>query len=170
MYFVTVVTQRRVPLFGDVLMGEMRLNRYGEIVHAAWVDLPRHYRHVELGAFIVLPNHVHGIIILNDTGRGGSIPGQPPVTSGMTSGTASVSESAETRPYGKRHALPEMVRAFKSFSARHINLLRHTEGMSVWQRNYYDHIIRNQQDLELTWLYIESNPAQWDTDNENPQL
>jgi len=88
----------------------------------------------------------------------------------MTSGTASVSESAETRPYGKRHALPEMVRAFKSFSARHINLLRHTEGMSVWQRNYYDHIIRNQQDLELTWLYIESNPAQWDTDNENPQL
>ena len=169
-YFVTVVTQRRVPLFGDVLMGEMRLNRYGEIVHAAWVDLPRHYRHVELGAFIVMPNHVHGIIILNDTGRGGSIPGQPPVTSGMTSGTASVSESAETRPYGKRRALPEIVRAFKSVSARHINLLRHTEGMSVWQRNYYDHIIRNQQDLELTWLYIESNPSQWITDDENPQL
>ncbi len=166
-YFVTIVTQGREALFGEVVNGEMRLNRYGEIVQAAWFDLPRHYRHVELGAFVVMPNHVHGIIILNGTGRGGSVPGQPSVAAGMKSGTASVPEKTKTRPYSKQHGLPEIVRAFKSFSARRVNVLRRMEGTPVWQRNYYEHIIRNQQDLELTWLYIESNPAQWDTDDEN---
>jgi REP element-mobilizing transposase RayT len=60
-YFVTIVTQGRVPLFGDVVNGEMRLNRYGKIVQAVWFDLPQHYPHVELGAFVIMPNHVHGI-------------------------------------------------------------------------------------------------------------
>jgi len=57
---------------------------------------------------------------------------------------------------------------FKSIVTKRINLLREASGTTVWQRNYYDHIIRNQQDLELTWLYIQSNPAQWSTDEENP--
>jgi REP element-mobilizing transposase RayT len=73
-YFVTIVMQGRVPLFGEVVKEEMRLNQYGKIVQAARFDLPRHYPHVELGAFVIMPNHVHGIIILNGTGRGGSIP------------------------------------------------------------------------------------------------
>jgi putative transposase len=60
------------------------------------------------------------------------------------------------------------VRAFKSFSARRINLLRKKQGIPVWQRGYYDHIIRNQQDLELTWLYIQSNPGQWPEGEEKP--
>jgi hypothetical protein len=86
----------------------------------------------------------------------------------MTTGNPPLSEETETRPYGKHHGLPEIVRAFKSFSARRINLLRCMEGVPVWQCNYYEHIIRNEQDLELTWLYVESNPAQWDADDENP--
>ena len=57
---------------------------------------------------------------------------------------------------------------FKSLVTKRINVLRGTPGAPVWQRNYYEHIIRNQQDLELTWLYVESNPARWDTDDENP--
>ncbi len=167
-YFVTIVTQGRVLLFGEVVNGEMRPNRYGGIVQTTWFDLPRHYPHVELGAFVIMPNHVHGIVILSDTGRGGSIPENQSIVDGVTTGKSFLSEETETRPYGKRHGLPEIVRAFKSFSARRINLLRRIEGVPVWQRNYYEHIIRNQQDFELTWRYIESNPAQWDADDENP--
>jgi len=167
-YFVTIVAQGRVALFVKVVDGEMRLNRYGEIVQAAWLDLPRHYGHVELGAFVVMPNHVHGIIILNETSRGGSVLDESVEPVETAASKAPLLGATKTRPYGKRHGLLEIVRAFKAFSARRINLLRSGEGTPVWQRNYYEHIIRNQQDLELTWLYIESNPAQWNTDNENP--
>ena len=77
-------------------------------------------------------------------------------------------EGSKTRPYGSQHGLPEIIRAFKSYSARRINLLRHSPGFPIWRRSYYDHIIRDQKDLELTWLYIETNPANWDSDEENP--
>jgi putative transposase len=167
-YFVTIVTQGRAAVFGEVVDGEMRLNRYGEIVRTAWFDLPRHYKHVELGAFTIMPNHVHVIIILGDDSRGGSVPANQPVPDKIIMSKPPLPEGLKTRPY-KRHPLSETVRAFKSFSARRINLLQHAQGTPVWQRNYYEHIIRNQHDLEQTWLYIESNPAQWETDEENPQ-
>lgn len=77
----------------------------------------------------------------------------------------------QTRPYviAKRHGLSEIVRALKSFSARRINNLRHIDGIPVWQRNYYEHIIRNEQEMDRISRYIESNPVQWtDDDDENP--
>ncbi len=75
------------------------------------------------------------------------------------------------RPYVKpkpRHGLPEIVRAFKSFSARRINRLRRTDGIPVWQRNYYEHIIRNDREMDNITRYIESNPSIWAEDDENP--
>jgi len=68
-YFVTIVVWQREALFGEIVNGEMMLNRYGQIVMNAWSDLPKHYPHTELGAFIIMPNHVHGIILLNDNRR-----------------------------------------------------------------------------------------------------
>jgi len=63
-YFVTICTHGHIHLFGEVVDGEMRLNPFGEIVQAVWFDLPQHYGHVQLDAFVVMPNHVHGIIVL----------------------------------------------------------------------------------------------------------
>ncbi|MFZ5909605.1 MAG: transposase, partial [Chloroflexota bacterium] len=120
---------------------EMRLNQFGKIVQRAWFDLPKHYPHVELGTFCIMPNHVHAVIILTDR-RGGS----------------------ETRPY----PLSEIVRAFKSFSAKRINELRKTQEIPVWQRNYYEHIIRSDEEHNRIHLYIEANPANWMEDDENP--
>jgi REP element-mobilizing transposase RayT len=168
LYFVTVVTQGRACLYGEVIDGEMRLNRYGEIVQHAWFDLPRHYANVELGEFVVMPNHVHGIIILNNDSRGGSVLGETTVPDGNITGTEPSPERAQTRPYRKQHGLSEIIRAFKSFSARRINQLRGVQGVPVWQRNYYDHVIRSQHDLERTWFYIQTNPARWSTDEEYP--
>ena len=165
-----MVTWQWEWLFGEVTNEEMNLAQYGQVVCEAWFDLPRLYRHVELGAFVVIPNHVYGIIILNDDGRGGSrLSGGDKLPGGRIVGNAP-SPDQKTRPYApiKRHGLTEIVRAFKSFSAGRINVLHHAEGMPVWQRNYYEHIIRDEREKDKIWRYIESNPCFWADDHENP--
>jgi putative transposase len=138
-YYVTMVAWRREHIFGDIVNAEMQLNKFGQIVQYAWYDLPKHYPHVELDTFCIMPNHVHAIIVLNDD------------------------------PAVKRHPLSEVVRAFKSFSARRINSLRNTQGIPLWQRNYYEHIIRNHEDYLSKSNYILDNPLNWENDDENKQ-
>jgi putative transposase len=133
-YFVTLCTDDRQLLFGEITDGAMHLNRMGLIVQNTWLDLPRHYPHVVLDAIVIMPNHVHAVIVLTDNG----------IT------------------HKKRHGLPEIVRAFKSFSAKRINALRRTPGRPVWQRNYYDHIVRNEDEWEGIRAYIQNNPQEWD--------
>lgn len=170
-YFVTLVTWQRECLFGEVLDGKMYLNRVGKIVEYAWQDLTKHYRHVELGAFVIMPNHIHGIIVLNDDpGRGGSIMSGVGASPENAEIGGTLGSKTQTRPYftPKRHPLSEIVRALKSFSSKRINLLRHTPGIPVWQRNFYEHIIRNNREMGNIWRYIENNPALWGKDDENP--
>ena len=204
-FFVTAVAWGREMVFGEVLKGEMRLNRYGHIVRNAWSDLPRHYGDLELGAFVVMPNHVHGIIILTegDGGSGSDMVDQDVLPEGKGRGGSPMLDKGgrpegdgrggspvqgdgalpdqewagreslpirEIRPYDKRTRpdLSEVVRAFKSFSATRINRVRHTEGMPIWQRNYYEHIVRDQREMGRIAGYIEANPINWDEDEENP--
>ncbi len=155
-YFVTICTQDRACLFGTVVDGQMRLNEYGEIVRATWLDLPNHLPHVELDAFVVMPNHVHGIIVINDN----------PVGAGSV---GAGSEPAPTTGPTRRHGLPEIIRQFKTFSARRINQTRGTPGAPVWQRNYYEHVIRTEESLHRIREYVLSNPMRWTTDRENPR-
>jgi REP element-mobilizing transposase RayT len=170
-YFVTLCAWQRQCLFGEVVDGEMRLNRLGEVVLHAWQDLPHHYPHLELGGFCVMPNHVHAIMILveDDHRRGGSVDAEVSSSSQASNDRLQLPDQAETRPYTPvRHGLPEIVRAFKSFSARRVNLLRHMPGMPVWQRNYYEHIIRDDAEWCKIHDYILTNPARWEEDRENP--
>jgi putative transposase len=143
-YFVTMVAWQRECLFGEIVDGEMRLNQFGKIVERAWFDLPKHYPHVELGTFCIMPNHVHAVIILL------------------------VGAGLKPAPTNIRHPLSEIVRAFKSFSARRINELRKTQGIPVWQRNYYERIIRDGEEHNRIHLYIEANIDNWTMDDENP--
>ena len=169
-YFVTIVAWQRECLFGDVVDGVMNLNRHGHIVRDAWFDLKNHYRHVELGEFVIMPNHVHGIIVLIDDGRGGSFASGRTNSPDISPAGADNLPTNQTRPYVNpkpRHGLPEIVRAFKSFSAKRINRLRRTDGIPVWQRNYYEHIIRNEREMDNITQYIETNPLRWDEDDEN---
>mgnify|MGYP002859201522 CR=1 FL=1 len=155
-YFVTVVTHGRACLFGEEVDGEMRLNEFGRIVEAVWFEIPSHYPNVESGAFCIMPNHAHAVIFLNDNYIVSKVAG--PVGAGLRP-----APTAQTR-----HPLSEIVRAFKSFTARRINELRNTPGQPVWQRNYYEHIIRNDDDYRLIYQYIEGNPAMWPEDEEFP--
>jgi putative transposase len=181
-YFVTAVTQGRRCLFGAVRDGEVELSRFGQLVQQTWEGSPRHYPHVELDAFIVMPNHIHGVIFLlgdaNPVGAGF----KPALVLGGQTGPASTEAVHSTAKAGlkpaptdaaatpKRHALPEIIRAFKTFSARAINQQLGSAGQPVWQRNYYEHVIRNDRSLEALRNYIESNPLKWAEDPENPAL
>lgn len=153
-YFVTLCTYNREYLFGNIIGGSVILNEYGIIVEKTWFDLPNHNSNIVLDEFIIMPNHVHAIIIVG----AGSKPAQD-CGVGTNRGSAGL-EPAPTRAT----TLPEIVRQLKTFSAKKINIQRKTEGVAVWQRNYYEHIIRSKDELNRIRGYIKNNPINWDTD------
>jgi len=167
-YFVTIVTKDRGCLFGEIVSDEMRPNQFGRIVEATWSALPDHYPGVECDTFVVMPNHVHGIIV---SAEGGAV-GESDVGAGLkpARGVAAGPNSvrAGLKPAPTRHRLPEIIRAFKTFSARRVNELRETPGVPVWQRNYYEHVVRGENELNRIREYIANNPLQWEMDRENP--
>ena len=152
MYFLTICAYERACLFGEIVDGAMRLNDAGRIVQTAWSALPEHYAHVALDGIVVMPNHVHGIIVLT-----------PPHGQAVGAGFK------PARTATTRHGLSEIVRAFKTFSSRRINANHGTHGTSVWQRNYWEHIIRDEPELAHIREYIHNNPAQWELDKLHPQ-
>lgn len=165
MYFVTICARNREFLLGDVVDGEMRLSDAGQIVRTAWYDLPNHYPNVELDEFAVMPNHVHEIIVL----VGAGMVGAHMVGAGFKPAPTTTNLAPATNPGPiVHHGLPEIVRALRTFSARRINQIHNTPGVPVWQRNYYEHIIRNKASLNRIREYITNNPMLWETDRENP--
>jgi REP element-mobilizing transposase RayT len=152
-YFFTICTNKRVCLFGDVVQGQMTLNAYGRIIAEEWHRTERIRDHVALDAFVVMPNHVHGIIAIthrSERRRG-------------------VSQHAPTRGFkSPSQTLGAIVRGFKGAATRRINRRRGTPGTPVWQRNYYEHIVRDRRDLERIRRYIYRNPARWHRDRNHP--
>ncbi len=161
LYFVTLVTHGRMPLFGEITNGEMRLNRLGEIVSQEWERIAVVRPAIELGAYVVMPNHLHGILFFQENGA---------FTVGATRRAFPKRPSHRVAPTGtlRSGSLGAVMGQFKSIVTKRIRAMPGMTDIPVWQRNYYDHIIRNQDDLELTWMYIEANPGQWDKDEENP--
>jgi REP element-mobilizing transposase RayT len=147
-YFITIVTRDRACLFGEVVDGEMRLNDVGHMVHQQWADLPNRFPNIDLDAFIVMPNHIHGVIVITDA---------PTVGAGSP------------RPYTSRATLGQVVAYFKYQSTKRINAAGGTPGVRLWQRNYYEHIIRSEDSLNRIRQYIADNPARWAFDRENPE-
>jgi REP element-mobilizing transposase RayT len=136
--FVTVCTHLREPLFGDLERGRMRLTAFGEIVVDTWFQIDVVDEHLALDEFFLMPDHLHGIIIITDqTPRGAP-------------------------------TLGCIVARFKSHSARRINRQRGTPGAPVWQRSFYEHVIRNERDLERIRKYIANNRWRWPEDEDLP--
>ena len=158
-YFITVSTRNRICLLGDVVDDKMRLSEPGRLAQDVWEGLPTHYPHIRLDAWVVMPNHVHGIVMLTEAD-----PDPHPIRAGFKPAPTATGTDASNA----RHGLPEVVRAFKTFSARRINDVRGAVGTPVWQRNYYEHIIRDDEALNRIRQYIMDNPARWHEDPENP--
>ena len=154
-YFVTIATQGRECLFGEVVDGEMVLSDFGNVVVEEWERTAQLRPYVRLDAFVVMPNHVHGIIWIVDDDTAMVVGAQRRC-------------APTTPPNVLPRSLGAIVRAFKSAVTKRINLMRETPGAPVWQRNYYERIVRNEQELNATRQYILDNPINWQGDTENP--
>ncbi|MDI6783794.1 MAG: transposase [bacterium] len=156
-YFITICVDKHKCLFGQVFNETMQLNSIGKVIQQVWNDLPIRFPLISLDAFTIMPNHFHGIIVINDTSDVGAELALPEYTN-KTSGAAS---SAPT--------LGDIVRAFKSISGIQVNKLLNRTG-PLWQRNYFEHIIRNGNEHNHIREYIETNPILWEIDRENPSV
>jgi putative transposase len=162
-YFVTTVTEDRANVFGRIMGVEMQLSTQGRIAEACWRAIPEHFARVELGPYVVMPNHVHGIIVIHDQAAMQS----PPV--GATQWVAPTPDGRRPiRPHGPpRGSIGAIIGAYKSAVTR--TIVREFGGVPhIWQRNYYEHIIRDEDDWNRIHLYIEANVANWAEDAENP--
>jgi len=162
-YFVTICTHGREMLFGRVVDGEMRLNEFGEIVREEWFKTARVRPYVRLyeDEFVVMPNHIHGIIWIVEV--------DPDDDDDVEARRRRASTSHEQFGRPVPGSLPTIVRAFKSAATKRINLLRDTQGARVWQRNYYERIIRDERALNAIRRYIIANPTRWSLDRHTPQ-
>ena len=166
-YFITICTHKRTCLFGKVVFGEMRLCATGRVARKCWMAIPKHFPRAKLDAFVIMPDHVHGIIWINDDPRAiagsdndGNIVGAKDISPPPKSCDAGV--SAFRSP---SKTVGSIVRGFKIGVTKWIRA--HTGVREVWQRNYYEHIIRNEAALQRIRAYIEGNPGRWADDGKN---
>ena len=138
-YFFTTCTHQRECCFGEIINNQMALNVAGQIAETEWQELAARFPAALFDAFVVMPNHLHGIIVLN-----------PSLTD------------------NKAPSLGQILRVLKSRTTVAINRLSERAGHPLWQRNYYEHIIRNGEVLEKAQRYILLNPERWEKDAENP--
>ncbi|MEI6205174.1 MAG: transposase [Desulfuromonadales bacterium] len=173
-YFVTICVWQRECLFGDIVDGEMHLNDAGRVVDTVWCELPARFSHVSLDEYVIMPNHFHAIILLNDTvgaiptGRPGfTIPtGRPNINCADGQGHGRPVGIAPTGPLSG--SIGALMAQFKSNVTKRLNKFRTNPGDPVWQRNYFERVIRNETELAKAREYIINNPLKWELDKENP--
>jgi len=174
-YFVTIDTQDHICLFGEIVRDGMYPNAAGMVARTAWYAIPVHFPLVRLDAFVVMPNHVHGIIAgataaPDDASATDNASAPDDALVGATHASPLRAwpprswppRSSPIRPHGPpRHSVGAIVGSYKSAVSRQINQLRGTRGGVVWQRNYYERIIRNYPSLQRVREYIYANPRRW---------
>lgn len=165
-YFVTICTQDRACLLGEIVDGEMRLSEGGRTVQSAWDRLPQRYPEIELDAHVLMPNHFHGIIILHPEPVGARS-SRPNTSESVSAGSSCLNDKGREN---RAPTLGKIVAYFKYQTTTQINATRNSGIQKLWQRNYYEHVIRNEADLTEAREYILNNPARWDEDDYNPDL
>lgn len=161
----------------------MQINVLGGMVQKWWLELMHRFKNIGLGEFIIMPNHIHSIILMVDDCRGEV---SSPLLKNKTQGQGNpapteinakqhggeTKEGGETPPLHKnirKYTLGQIVAYFKYQTTKDINESRGTSGIPLWQRNYYEHIIRNEEELSKIREYIQNNPLKWSLDRENPE-
>lgn len=159
-YFVTICTKNMVNRFGEIRNGVMGLNKIGCMVAKYWQEIPDHFSNVILGEWVVMPNHVHGIVVIE---------GDDNVV-GDAGGCGGLVGDADLRPLRlndrTKMLLPKIIHGFKSSISRRIRKIYPNTSFG-WQRFYYDHVIRNEKSLNRIQEYIRYNPLKWEFDEYN---
>jgi putative transposase len=153
-YFITVCTWNWRCIFGEIMAGEMRLNESGKVVEHEWSETEKVRAQVKLDYYVIMPNHFHGIFFIQNPDRA----------------THRVAPTGR-KPFGPASgSVGAIMGQFKSKATKRINELWKTSGARVWQRNYYEHVIRDDDDLNRIRQYIIDNPARWQEDENYPGI
>ncbi|MDJ0798285.1 MAG: transposase [Calothrix sp. MO_167.B12] len=201
-YFITICTQHKECNLGELINGEIQFTVRGMIASVFWLEISHHFPNVELDQFILMPNHIHGIIFIEDKNiaetstMGGETPTMggetpimggetpimggetPPLRKGKTPTMGEVSSTmggetpsgGETPPLRKgKTTLGQIVAYYKYRTTKIINQIDETPGQRIWQRNFYDRIIRTEKALHIMRQYIATNPQRWNKDLYNPR-
>jgi len=165
-YFVTILVNKRRSILGEVEAGYIKLSSIGEIVLSSWLEIPDHFPNVELGAFMIMPNHMHGIILINESSDEVRATQSPSSLWGASPLPGLTNES----PRGpKPGSLGAIIGSFKSAVSKRYHLMTNNQNVTLWHRNYYEHIIRDEKDLQTITDYILTNPQNWQEDEEFTQ-
>jgi putative transposase len=151
-YFVTICTAHKKFLFGNIKDGIMRLSEAGQVVVEEWLTTAKLRPYLRLDESVVMPNHFHGILWVNETPK---------------QGTARRAPTMERFGKPVTGSLPTIIGAFKAAVTRRIKPLKNFSGGDVWQRGYYEHVIRDDESLNRIREYIMHNPLNWEFDREN---
>jgi len=159
-YLVTICTHNRQPLFGEIRNGIMLLNSYGRIACPQWLQLVYRFSNLELGEWVIMPNHVHGILIITGRGEASQKRNNGQVNTLIT-------DASPLRPNGTESgSIGAIIQNFKSVTSRKINSQLGKSKEPIWQRSYYEHIIRNENEMQSIADYIVTNPLNWEQDAE----
>ncbi|MCX8093838.1 MAG: transposase [Candidatus Goldbacteria bacterium] len=158
-YFITVCTKNKIPIFGFIKNGEMILNKNGQIIKEIWEELPKHYNNIKLHEIVIMPDHIHGIIEIQNKNV------ETPLKGVSKNCIIKLLQPVSSKK--KKYSLSEIIRGFKTFSARKINELEQKVGRTIWQERFYDHIIRNEKEYEYISEYIKNNPIKEHLGNED---
>jgi len=158
-YFITICTQGRKKIFGDIRDNRIIFNSHGNIISNVWLNIQNKFNNVEIDEFQIIPNHIHGIIVIRNTKPFVGAKFISPETYGNLKGDLKIAPTTKT-------SLSMIIKWFKSIST--INI-RKTINVFQWQKSFYDHIIRNEFDLNRIRQYIRDNPINWETDRNNSE-
>jgi putative transposase len=177
-YSLTIVAHNRNSLFGEIIEGEMCLNNLGEIVREEWLRSAQVRPAFELDAFVIMPNHVHGIVMLNESARSAERI-ESARSAALQEGTCREIQTKSARsaalPLRNKNerspaSISSFVAGFKAAVTSRIRALLKEPGFQVWQPRFHDHVIRADDDLQAIREYINNNPQQWNLDRENPEF
>ena len=163
-YFITICSYKKESLFGKIDDHSMQLNNFGNILQRCWDQIPGKYKNIKLGNFVIMPNHIHGIIWIVEAIHESPETKQTIHKSSYKNG---VIRELPLQVERRKMLLSKIIGRFKMNSSKLINNIRNSTGAHIWQRGYYDHIIRNDEDLNNIKQYIQNNPQNWDKDKNN---
>lgn len=159
-YFLTILTHKKEHLFGKVIKGVVQLSPVGEVAHEQWGKIPTYFSNVILDAFVIMPNHIHGILVITarttHTGKG-----KGKAFERYSNPNIFGSNALPIQLGSQAGSVPAIVQNYKSITSRKINKQLNSPGSTIWHRNYYEHIIRDEEDYNRILQYIQENPLQW---------
>jgi putative transposase len=165
-YFITICTQNRDHFFGEIISvvdeNEMQLNEIGKLAERFWAEIPNHFPFVELGNYVIMPNHIHGILIINKKNIVDDIVETLQCNVSTVNATETINKKelmAEISP--KSGTISTIIRSYKSVVTKNAHFI-HADF--EWQKRFHDHIIRNSESFERIQNYIETNPELWKED------